>query len=201
MSWVRFDDAMTDHPKFATLGRFAPLAGWLWVSACCYCMRYLTDGRIDLVTLRKLWPYPPDHYGYPSADELVKLLVEVHLLDPDVSRVTGALHEEMFIVHDLLEYNPKRKDVLKGRQRNTQRQKAFRARKSHAVTNAVRNAVRNGPVTVPPTPNYKDKDLDSKPEDSFDDLDLEGRKAKARELLRQVEARLGTQTPPGQPAP
>lgn len=114
MAWVRFEDITSDHPKFADLGSYAPLCGWLWFSASCYCMRHLTDGAIGIETLRALWPYR--HIGIGkgdvmgsngdlTADDLVPLLIHAKLLDQ--------IDETTYRVHDFLDYKRKQKSQKK----------------------------------------------------------------------------------------
>lgn len=55
MSWVALDDRFPDHPKIARLGELAASAGWLHVSALCYCNRWLTDGFIPSGKLSGLY--------------------------------------------------------------------------------------------------------------------------------------------------
>lgn len=125
MTWVRFEDITPEHPKLAALGSYAPLCGWLWFSAACYAMRHLTDGHVSIETLRSLWPYrhidvatsgiltelnghPLAEFGEdPTADDLVTRLVEVELFDD--------LGGGKYRVHDLLDYNPSKREVLEVR--------------------------------------------------------------------------------------
>ena len=106
MTWARFDDATADHPKFSALGDDAPRCGWLWFSATCYCTRYLTDGRIDLLTLRRLWPFSGG-----DVDELVAKLVGARLLEDH--------GQGQYRVHDFLDYNPSREQVMEARATRT----------------------------------------------------------------------------------
>ena len=41
--WWKVDDGMATHPKVLAV---SVEARWAWVTACCYCARYLTDGRV-----------------------------------------------------------------------------------------------------------------------------------------------------------
>lgn len=175
MTWVRFDDSTSDHPKFSALDDYAPLAGWLWFSATCYCGRYLTDGKVDLVTLRRLWPYRHlsvatagigdgeggtlAEFGEdPTAEDLVKLLVSVRLLDE--------IEPGVYKVHDYLKYNPSRREVMEAR-RNARKagqagglasaQARAQARRSHSVEQPIKS----------PSPSPKTKTKDLNPKDVF----------------------------------
>jgi len=130
MPWVRFDDSTPDHPKLSALSSYAPLCGWLWFSACCYSMRYLTDGRIDLPTLHRLWPFTRLHLSagsngdgellagasHPTVDMLVAALVSVNLFEE--------MEAGWYRIHDFLEYNPSRREVTEARKK---KQKAGQA--------------------------------------------------------------------------
>lgn len=143
MPWVRFDDRTDEHPKLSTLGDYAPLCGWLWFSACCYAMRHLTDGRIDEQALRRLWPF--SHLAVetagnelvgcldnPKSEDLVSRLVSVNLLE----EVGPGLYQ----IHDFLDYNPSRRDVLQARRIKAKSGRAGGEAnaKAHAIARASR---------------------------------------------------------------
>lgn len=102
MSWVRIDDHFPDHPKIAALGVLGPVAGWLHVAALCYCARYLTDGFIPDGQVTRLAELGPR----AKPTDVAARLVDVGLWD----RTQGG-----YVVHDYLEYNPSRVDVLDAR--------------------------------------------------------------------------------------
>lgn len=97
MTWVKLDDAFTDHPKVMAAG---PLASWLHVCGLTYCSRLLTDGFIPAGQVRKL-------ADVDNAGELAEQLVAVGLWD----RCEGG-----FRIHDYLDYNPSREDALAKRE-------------------------------------------------------------------------------------
>jgi hypothetical protein len=97
MPWVKLDDQFADHPKIAAAG---PLASWLHVCGLCYCARFLTDGFIPNGQIRKL-------ADLDNTVELADKLVEVGIWE----KVEGG-----YQIHDYLEYNPSREQVLATRQ-------------------------------------------------------------------------------------
>ena len=96
MSWVRIDDQVGRHQKFLDAG---PAASWLWVLGIAHCQSQLTDGFIS----DKVLPLIGIPKGYTP---LALRLVSVGLFD----RVTGG-----YQVHDYLDFNPPRVQVLQKR--------------------------------------------------------------------------------------
>ncbi len=158
MSWVRFDDAMGDHPKFLAMGPLAPLALALQVRACLYVARHLTDGYVPAGALAGLlqgfdaWSIETGTIGDPpiagfgeSADALnwPELMIRAGLWE-------HAKRRDGYVIHDYLEYNPARESVLAARESNAARQKNFRGR--NGKRNGATNGPNNGPVTTPPAP-------------------------------------------------
>lgn len=97
MAWIKIDDQFSDHPKVIAAG---PLAAWLYICGLTYCGRYLTDGLIPQRQLRKL-------ADVDNAEELAARLIEVGLWDEV---------EDGFLVHDFLDYNPCRAEVIATRE-------------------------------------------------------------------------------------
>jgi hypothetical protein len=124
MTWVRLDDLMPQHPKVLRAG---PAAAWLWVCGLAYCSRMLTDGAIPSQALAS--------FGLPQTDKLAATLVEVGLWDET---------SDGFQVHDFLQYQPSRKQVLERRERATARVKEWRKRRGYSHGDADCNAVGNG---------------------------------------------------------
>ena len=123
MPWAKLDDQFTDHPKILAAG---PLAGWLFICGLCYASRYLTDGYIPLVQVRKL-------ADLENAAELAERLVESGL---------WARMDDGYMIHDYLEYNPSRLQVLAAREANARRQEQWR--QSHRQGDGIETAT-NGP--------------------------------------------------------
>lgn len=93
--WLKIDDVFTEHPKVLSL---SDAAFRVHVRALCYCVRLKTDGVVAKAALRSL-------RGTPRlAGQLV---------------VAGCweLHDEGWLVHDFLEYNPSREQLDAERER------------------------------------------------------------------------------------
>jgi hypothetical protein len=100
VTWVRIDDGLADHPKFALL----PVkARWLYIRGLCYSARYLTDGEIAL-TVAHTWE------GKAAAEQLV---------DAGLWTRRGA----SYWVHDYLDWNPSRADVVARRSMDSARKR------------------------------------------------------------------------------
>ena len=93
MTWIKLDQGFPEHPKVIDAG---PLAAWLHVRALGYCNRNLTDGAISHAIARELAPGK-------RGQALVRRLVAAGLWE--MTR-TG------YAIHDFLEYQPSRADVL-----------------------------------------------------------------------------------------
>ena len=137
MTWVKLDDAFADHPKVMALGRDRMAGLGVWMSAACYCARFLTDGFVPAAVA--------DGFNQPR---ILTKLVEVGLVD----KVDGG-----YLLHDWLDYNPPRDRVLAERKAAKERMNNHR-RSGEVQPNNGRTSdeVRpkfNGPVPVPgPTP-------------------------------------------------
>ncbi len=116
--WVKLDDGFTDHPKIMAVG---PMAAWLHVCALCYCGRFLTDGEVPKVQVRKL-------ADVKNPDKLAGALVDAGLWF-DAGNA--------YLIHDYLDYNPTREKVEQDREAARQRA-AKRGRKGGVVSGEVR---------------------------------------------------------------
>jgi hypothetical protein len=99
MAWLRIDDRMRTHPKVAKAG---PAAAWLWLCGICYCREHLTDGLIPAEAV------PTLAMNLPGAKKHAARLVEVGLWELDPSG---------YRVHDFLDWNPAKSEVLADRNR------------------------------------------------------------------------------------
>lgn len=93
MPWVRLDDGMPDHPKMAGLTNAALGA---FVRGLCYCARYLTDGVLPAGAAQRM-----------MTNAEARALVAAGVL---VDR------EGAFVIHDYLDYQPSKADVLAERE-------------------------------------------------------------------------------------
>jgi hypothetical protein len=96
MTWVKLDDQFPSHPKMVLAGGDA---AWLHVCALCYCGQHLTDGRFPKAIVGRL-------SDRKKPLELATRLVEVGAWDD--------LGDE-YEIHDYLEHNPSRAQVLEER--------------------------------------------------------------------------------------
>jgi hypothetical protein len=97
MTWVRIDDQFADHPKFLGLGSERLAATGLWLIGLAYANRHLTNGFIPRLAL------PAD-----ASPRLIRRLVEVGLWRETPN---GG-----WDIHDYLEFQPSREEVLKLRE-------------------------------------------------------------------------------------
>lgn len=92
MSWIRFEDNFTEHPKVLAV---SDAAFRLHVRAVAYASRLLTDGAISLAALRSL---KSGKWGERLADELVGAKL-------------WERHGDRYVIHDYLHYQPSRAHV------------------------------------------------------------------------------------------
>ena len=156
MSWARLDDQMPDHPKFLQAGDFAPLLLALYVRAVCYSSRYLTDGFIPSGAVTPLLQgYNAWGHDTVTGDGFA-LARDGDEFDWPAIMVHAGLWESCdggYRIHDYLDYNPTRAQVLERRADSAKRQKKHRdTAVSNDDGNALRNGVSHGPVTSSPAP-------------------------------------------------
>lgn len=148
MPWQALDDQFYDHPKTVQAGTAG--AG-LFALTLSYCGRHLTDGFVSSAMVRKLASDVDD----PIA--LADRLVDAGFFE----RVDGG-----YQVHDYLDYQPSKEDVIRQRAENARRQAAWKSahtgkgETSAPAGNAVSNGVTNALINMPPSPNNNDKDKD-----------------------------------------
>ena len=126
MAWIRLDDQFADHPKIADAG---PLASWLHVKALVHCGRYLTDGKLSRAVVASLVNWAGvfvdagggDLAGSCAMPDNLKLAD--HLCDCGIwEHAKGGGYE----IHDYLEHQPSKAQVLAERERT--RNRVFRSR-------------------------------------------------------------------------
>ncbi|WP_428956155.1 hypothetical protein [Streptomyces sp. cg35] len=115
MPWVRLDDRFPSHRKVALL---SDRAFRLHVSAICWCAENLTDGHI--------------------ADRELALVAHIRGIKATAKQLQEAgvwdRTDDGWLIHDYLDYNPSREQVLLERKRNAERQERFRRRKNGKPT-------------------------------------------------------------------
>ncbi|MEH0417873.1 hypothetical protein [Streptomyces sp. B21-083] len=111
MPWVKLDDRFPSHRKIALL---SDRAFRLHISAICWCAENLTDGRIS--------------------DRELALVAHVRGIKATAKQLEDAgvwdRTEDGWEIHDFLDYNPSREQVLVERKKNAERQEKFRRRKN-----------------------------------------------------------------------
>ncbi len=92
MSWVRFEDNFSEHPKVLAV---SDAAFRLHVRAVSYCSRLLTDGWVTRAALCSL---KPGRWGERLANELV-------------AATLWEARGDGYAIHDYLHYQPSRQQV------------------------------------------------------------------------------------------
>jgi hypothetical protein len=150
MPWFKIDDGFHSHPKVAQLFE-GPCPGdaiALFSLAGSWVSRELTDGAVPLGFVRRSGLHP----------EAAAELVRVGLWEDNPG---GG-----YWIHDYLQYNPDREQVLADREKNRERQARWYAKQQkgrpdpngppnggpNGVRNTVTNTVMNGDLTGAPVP-------------------------------------------------
>jgi hypothetical protein len=111
MPWVKLDDRFPSHRKVALL---SDRAFRLHVSAICWCAENLTDGRIG--------------------DRELALVAKIRGVKATAQQLADAgvwdRTDDGWEIHDYLDYNPSREQVIAERKKNAERQEKFRQRKN-----------------------------------------------------------------------
>ncbi len=115
LSWVKIDDHFTRHPKLLSVTH---VARWAYLDGLCYCAQYLTDGFIAEGSVA----------GIASLKQRAEL-VGVELWH----EVKGGIN-----VHDYLEYNPTKAQVLAERERSKRRRTSERPENDHGKIRDIR---------------------------------------------------------------
>jgi hypothetical protein len=120
VTFSRFDDSLDGHPKLRKAGLAAV---GLWTQAIVYSARHLTDGYIENTWLEEKVPQRRQR------EELVTRLVEARMFDAN----GGA----GYVVHDYLDFNPSREEVMRRRELAAERKRKERmSRDDNGVTGA-----------------------------------------------------------------
>jgi hypothetical protein len=153
MPWLKLDDNFITNPKLLSVqATYKALYFWM----CGYSAKELTDGVIE----RPLLPIIAAMCGVSDWQDGVNALVAARLLEVD---------GENYRIHDYLEYNPTRDQVLQDRAEAKERMQKLRSQDVRANTTRTKPEVRVrlvDPVPVPdPVPNPRTR---TKNEDSDD---------------------------------
>src|SRR5262252_297925 len=129
MVWARIDDSMMDHPKIVAAG---PIAELIQVRAIQYCNRFLTDGFVPTQAVASLLRGMEEfQIPYGGVPDMFQLCHEAKDLDWGAIMVDAGLwtrRKDGYAVHDFLDYNRSKKDILA--ERNAKRQGGSKGAKS-----------------------------------------------------------------------
>jgi hypothetical protein len=128
VSWLKLDDSFAEHPKVAAVSDAAFRAH---VTAMCYSARLLTDGRVPEAVARSFRP------------KVVKELIRGGLWAKEPT--TG------YLIHDYLDWNPSRAQVLERRRKESAR-KSARTPLGGPVSSQAEAAAYSPPDSVGPVP-------------------------------------------------
>jgi hypothetical protein len=135
MSWLRIDDTFDEHPKIEPL---TDKAFRLHMAGLLYCSRQLTDGFVPLRVLPKLAGY--------AKRSLIEL-VDAGLWHP---------HGDGYKLHDYLDYQRSREQVLADRAAAADRQRKAREKsksgRGHGGLTVARHSVTHGVTHGEQTP-------------------------------------------------
>lgn len=145
MSWAKIDDHFATHPKIIAAGGDA---AWLHVCALCYCAEHLTDGLVPKALVGRLSDRKRPH-------ALASRLVEVGMWLDD---------GEAYRLHDYLDWNPSREQVLREREAAKER----RAKRGRTSDERRPNVINPVPVPVPKDLSLAQPEVEREPfEDEF----------------------------------
>ena len=132
MTWARFDDGFPGHRK---VRRLTDGAYRLHTTAICHCAHDLTDGFVT----------PEDIEDMPSIRQSPKRITEL------IFRELWSVCPGGWMIHDYLDYNPSREQVMAERESARERKEVWKAKRKEE-RNAVPNTVPNGVGNVAPYP-------------------------------------------------
>lgn len=139
MTWLRIDDGMVDHRKWAALE--SDPRTWaeclaVWVALASYCQRTLSDGHVPEARLARLTPLGAR--AKARCDDMVR----VGLME---------LVADGYVFHDWLEYQSSRAHVEAQREQKARRQQRWRDGRVDASTRAPQDASRDARVEPAPS--------------------------------------------------
>jgi hypothetical protein len=157
MSWSKFDDAAPKSPKAVIAGNEA----WsLWAAAVMYCNRHNTDGYVTLAALAvDCLPRP---IPVAKARKLADALCDARAR-PEGKGLFELDRNDMYRVHDFLDWNPSKAEVESKRKLDRDRKRGGRGveqdserKPSGRRTDSV--PPRASPVPTSPVPTIPDPD-------------------------------------------
>jgi hypothetical protein len=143
--WAKIDDRFHSHPKIRAALEH-PYALGLHAVALSYCAAYTTDGVVHRQFIEGCISHPK------RRSSAVSSLVAIGL---------WRVCPDGWEIHDWLEFNPSRAEIIEQRRQNAERQADWRDRR-----NDVTNALRNGLLTAPqPNPALKEEKKEERKEE------------------------------------
>lgn len=131
MAYLAIDDQAADHPKIEAL---SDRAFRLWFKGITYCQRFLTDGYIPADVARGL-----RGWSKATQDELARVI-------PPFKGPLWHLKDDGSVqVHDYLDWNDSREEVLKRRATKADRMKTWRDGKRDTPRDAPQKRLRDAP--------------------------------------------------------
>lgn len=118
MAWIKIDDQFADHPKVRSVG---PFGAALQVAAFCHCGKYLTDGFLSFAVAEALAQALACKFGTQDGKVWTPALTcgmvgrDAREMDWAKIMVDARLWDEApggYVVHDYLDYNPSKEEVL-----------------------------------------------------------------------------------------
>ena len=149
MPWLKLDDGLAEHPKLTRCEDDYDLCLSTFVQLCLYCAHNMTDGII-----------PKREEAKHDARAIALLLAP---FDDGLGFLERA-DDGRLIVHDYLDYNPTKAQVIAEREANAERVRRWRDARRNGSGNAVTNGERTpAPYPYPePSPNPSPKTADQK---------------------------------------
>lgn len=108
MTWARLDDSFYDHPKTLRLWERCPAAIALHTRAIAWCAKHEQDGHLPAQIVAAISPVQSDR------DEQIKALLDEEAWHE---------HEGDFVIHDYLDYNPSKEEVIEKRRKDRERKR------------------------------------------------------------------------------
>jgi hypothetical protein len=161
MAWVKIDDHFDEHPKIAQAG---PLAVAVWLAGLAYCNRNLTDGFIPWSKAQGLisWQFLGAESDDPRGRKRYTVALTCGHVGEDVDTafvierlLDAGLWQEIdggYTVHDYLDYQPSKEQVLAeraGARERMQQRRSTNVRPNFSRTSPEVSEKFKAPVPVP----------------------------------------------------
>jgi hypothetical protein len=126
VTWVKLDDGFPEHSKILAAG---PYGLAVHVRALCWAARNLSDGYLPAAAVKTFTADFGEIRGrHRARKETVESLVSLGIWEQEAGG---------YRIHDYLDFNPSKSEVLAGREKVSGRVKDWRDRKRNATGNAV----------------------------------------------------------------